>query len=129
MNLKISEMSPESLNNALVDKMKNSGPDGRYFFVDYTDLRPFNVSAQFISQGIHTTFKRQYNDTVNFNIKQINSTKSKLTAFSISRIAGAYCDDGQNYKNIVTLVKSLGKLRRFLILYKELYSKVVFYLR
>jgi len=33
---------------------------------------------------------------------------SLLTAFSISQIDGAYCDAGQNYKNIVTVVKNLG---------------------
>ena len=31
-----------------------------------------------------------------------------LTAFSISQIAGAFCDDGQNYKNIVLGIKSMG---------------------
>lgn len=109
--MNILDLSPENLNTALVEKMKNSGPDGRYFFVDYTDLRPYNKSAHFISQGIHTTFKRQYNDTVNFVIKPVDSRniQSKLTAFSISQIAGAYCDDGQNYKNLIALVKSLGE--------------------
>lgn len=28
--------------------------------------------------------------------------------FSTSQIAGAYCDAGQNYKNIIQVVKALG---------------------
>ena len=30
-------------------------------------------------------------------------------SFSISRIEGAFCDAGQNYKNLVGFVKGLGK--------------------
>lgn len=33
---------------------------------------------------------------------------SYLQGFSISRIEGAYCDDGQNFKNLVGFVKGLG---------------------
>ena len=33
-----------------------------------------------------------------------------LQAFSISGIAGAYCDEGQNYKNLIELIKELGKI-------------------
>ena len=32
-----------------------------------------------------------------------------LQAFSISQIATAYCDEGQNYKNLVGYVKGLSK--------------------
>ena len=32
-----------------------------------------------------------------------------LQAFSISEIATAYCDEGQNYKNLVGYVKGLSK--------------------
>ena len=32
-----------------------------------------------------------------------------LQAFSISEIYGAFCDAGQNYKNLVGFVKGLGK--------------------
>jgi hypothetical protein len=35
--------------------------------------------------------------------------QSKLSAFSISQIAGAYCDDGQNYKNLKQLIRGLSK--------------------
>ena len=34
-----------------------------------------------------------------------------LQAFSISQIATAYCDEGQNYKNLVGYVKGLSKSR------------------
>lgn len=32
-----------------------------------------------------------------------------MRAFSISQIAGAYCDAGQNYKNLVGLMKGLSE--------------------
>ena len=35
-----------------------------------------------------------------------------MQVHSISQIGGAYCDDGQNYKNIAVLLKSLGFLYR-----------------
>ena len=45
-------------------------------------------------------------------VVNMDHVQSKLTAFSISQIDGAFCDDGQNYKNVVTLVKGLGKYWR-----------------
>ena len=34
---------------------------------------------------------------------------SHFQSFSISRIVGAFCDEGQNYKNLVGFVKGLEK--------------------
>lgn len=93
------------------------------------DLRPYNESdhSQFIMQGIHTTLVHHYNDTLNFLVisaDNITSTVhvssqnyqaarmlliSIIQAFSISEIATANCDMGQNYKNLVGYVKGLGK--------------------
>lgn len=47
---------------------------------------------------------------------------SKLSAFSISQIHGAYCDDGQNYKNLILLVKGLSK---FSLYFKNLMKDFV----
>ena len=54
----------------------------------------------------------KYNDTLNFVIYPENGTifSSRLSSFSISQIATAYCDDGQNYKNLIQLIKGLGML-------------------
>ena len=47
-----------------------------------------------------------------------------LQAFSISEIATAYCDDGQNYKNLVGYVKGLSKFNnaRFILSTPPFYS-------
>lgn len=52
----------------------------------------------------------RYNDTLNFAVynESGNFFQSRVNAFSISQIATAYCDAGQNYKNLVGLIKSLG---------------------
>ena len=106
-----------------------------YSFVATEDLRPYNISASYILQviykillseiydnylilvlfnkGIHTTFVKKYNDTLNLVIYPNKSSyMSKLSAFSISQIHGAYCDDGQNYKNLILLIKGLSMLRK-----------------
>lgn len=49
-----------------------------------------------------------YNDTINFLLTAEEGGKStSVTAFSISQIAGAYGDEGQNYYNIVQLFDSI----------------------
>ncbi|CAH1258728.1 Hypp2059 [Branchiostoma lanceolatum] len=93
--------------------LKNGGADNRYRFSGGDDLRPYNVSASFILQGVHMTLVHHYNDTLNFVLKDsmkpsIKPLGATLDAFSISQIAGAYCDDGQNYKNLVGFVKGLN---------------------
>jgi hypothetical protein len=78
----------------------------------FGDLRPFHPEAvSFIGQAYHATLKRIYNDTLNFLIyapKPDLPNASRMQVHSISQIGGAYCDDGQNYKNIAVLLKSLG---------------------
>ncbi len=63
---------------------------------------------------------KKYNDTLNFVIynapTESNYYNSKLNAFSISQIHGAYCDEGQNYKNLISLIKDISK-RKTLNLY------------
>ena len=47
-------------------------------------------------------------------------SSSLSQAFSISQIEGAYCDKGQNYKNLVGFVKGLGN---FIITSNHYYSR------
>ena len=44
------------------------GDDGRYTFVNSSDLRPYKEKsgAQFLMQAMHTTLTHHYSDTLNF---------------------------------------------------------------
>ena len=101
----------------------------RYTFVNGTDYRPDNITAgvKYQLQAIHRTLVHHYNDTLDMLVisKDMSMTTVRVCTqiyivfsvkiifnpqgFSISRIEGAYCDDGQNYKNLVGFVKGLGK--------------------
>ncbi len=104
------------------------GDDGRYKFVNSTDYRSDNITVKYQLQGIHSTKIMHYNDTLDFlvlmgerptssvvKVRQTENSVNKvscilsLQGFSISRIEGAYCDAGQNYKNLVGLMKGLSK--------------------
>ena len=69
-----------------------------------TDQKP----VDFIGQTWHATADGKYNDTINFTLAPIGKNKEGcvIKAFSISQIAGAYNDEGQNYFNIVQLINS-----------------------
>ncbi|XP_071827736.1 uncharacterized protein [Apostichopus japonicus] len=99
--------SSETIYNTFVTSLKAGGADGRYTFIGGSDLRKYNVSADFILQGWHTTLEHHYNDTLDFTFSVASSKETVVRAFSISQIAGAYCDAGQNYKNLVGLIKGL----------------------
>mmetsp|Transcript_17424 Transcript_17424/g.31795 ORF Transcript_17424/g.31795 Transcript_17424/m.31795 type:complete len:174 (+) Transcript_17424:34-555(+) len=94
----------------------NGGPDGHYALqmtaegtLGFADLSPYNKSIDFIGQAVHTTLApNYYNDTINLSIAKTTDGKgSVIEAFSISQIAGAYCDDGQNYFNVMNVITSL----------------------
>lgn len=93
-----------------------NGPDGRYSLQPmaeggegFADLTQYNLTVSYIGQVYHTTASGTYNDTVDFTMAPDPATGgSFLKIFSISQIGGAWCDSGQNYKNVVTLVKGLG---------------------
>eukprot|EP00470_Lotharella_oceanica_P004459 CAMPEP_0170167132 /NCGR_PEP_ID=MMETSP0040_2-20121228/622_1 /TAXON_ID=641309 /ORGANISM="Lotharella oceanica, Strain CCMP622" /LENGTH=163 /DNA_ID=CAMNT_0010405057 /DNA_START=64 /DNA_END=555 /DNA_ORIENTATION=+ len=94
------------LNNTIM----GGGPDGRYFETtlaegvhNVADLHPLGVPV-YIAKTIHTTAKRVYNDSIDMTITD-SAGGATLRAFSISQVGGAYCDAGQNFKNIVTLIK------------------------
>ena len=97
----------------------------------FYDRRPYKQEqdsggADFIGQALHTTINGKYNDTINLSLspttttisarnnhnnkkkKKQNSVKGTIiSAFSISDIAGAYCDSGQNYWNLLQLIDSI----------------------
>lgn len=84
--------------------MTAEGTDG------FADLRPYDKPVDFIGQAIHTTLAPNfYNDSVSMTIAPTDvGSGSVIEAFSYSLIAGAYCDDGQNYYNIMSLVTSIS---------------------
>lgn len=104
------DLPPDKVNAAMVENLKKGGADGRYRYVGEYDLRPYNEPdhSQFIMQGIHSTLVHHYNDTLNFLVMSSDNITSTVHAFSISEIATANCDMGQNYKNLVGYVKGLG---------------------
>ncbi|XP_064602455.1 uncharacterized protein LOC135468241 isoform X2 [Liolophura sinensis] len=102
------EASTLDVYNLMVDNLKKGGADSRYTYKGGQDLRPYNTTADFVLQAWHTTLKNHYNDTLDFTVLPSSTGFTSVTAFSISQIAGAYCDAGQNYKNLVGYVKGLN---------------------
>lgn len=94
------------------------GADGRYEpgltaegTMGFADLIPYNKSVDYIGRFKHTTVGN-YTDTINIIVAPRTTVDSAATsvqvrAFSISDIGGAYCDSGQNYKNLVALFRCL----------------------
>ncbi|XP_065890748.1 uncharacterized protein [Dysidea avara] len=105
------DIPPLTVNNAMIEYLKKGGADGRYRFTGVYDLRPYGEKdhSQFIMQGIHSTLVHHYNDTLNFLVISPNNKTTTVRAFSTSQIATAYCDEGQNYKNLVGYVKGLSQ--------------------
>ena len=109
--------------NAMNATIVEGGPDKLYTpkmtaegTLTFGDLRPYGKDVDFIGQTYHETQNGLYTDTINFTLKPtldsasgVNGTYVK--AFSISQIAGAYGDDGQNYFNIVQLMESIPLLK------------------
>ena len=87
-----------------------SGPDGLYTCqptaggnLGFDDLSSIDaVDADYIGQAWHQTINGMYNDTINFAIEP-SGDGTVITAFSISQIAGALGDAGQNYLNLIQL--------------------------
>ncbi|EDV23362.1 uncharacterized protein TRIADDRAFT_57909 [Trichoplax adhaerens] len=94
----------------MVTNFMKGGADHRYKFVKGSNLTTFKnpENVQYLLQAIHRTKVHKYNDTLNIAIYKMDNSTSVAKGFSISQIAGAYCDHGQNYKNLVGFVKGLG---------------------
>lgn len=67
--------TPGAISERLTKMIRPGGPDGRYALTPlasgqsgFTDLRQFDVPAQFIGQAKHTTAKQGYEDTINMAI-------------------------------------------------------------
>eukprot|EP00286_Rhodomonas_abbreviata_P001820 CAMPEP_0181289338 /NCGR_PEP_ID=MMETSP1101-20121128/831_1 /TAXON_ID=46948 /ORGANISM="Rhodomonas abbreviata, Strain Caron Lab Isolate" /LENGTH=134 /DNA_ID=CAMNT_0023393557 /DNA_START=252 /DNA_END=656 /DNA_ORIENTATION=+ len=101
--------------NKLNTSLTAGGPDGRYIpmmtaegTLTFGDISAYHPEVTYIGQAWHTTTNLEYNDTINFLLKPEQDGKSTgVYAVSISQIAGAYGDDGQNYFNILQLFDSV----------------------
>lgn len=114
LNVYIKGVRTVDVMDALNSTVVAGGPDNLYIpqptagaFV-FSDLRPYNISVDFLGQTWHTTVNGLYNDTVNLQLSPTDEGEStNVVAFSISQIGGAYGDDGQNYYNIFQLFDSI----------------------
>merc|ERR1711907_317215 len=73
----------------------------------FGDLKQFGSpnGVDWIGQVFHQTPK-PYTDTIDINIRKEKGGDVVIKAFSLSQIGGALGDNGQNYKNIVNLLKA-----------------------
>jgi hypothetical protein len=106
-----SKIDPKPLVDKIAGLIKTGGPDNRYVPVERNTVQPWNSETSFVVQAIHETAKKLYNDTMHFAATADDAGNTTLLVFSHSQdlIDGnfAYGDHGQNYKNIITLVKAL----------------------
>eukprot|EP00455_Lapot_gusevi_P008141 TRINITY_DN13511_c0_g1_i2.p1 TRINITY_DN13511_c0_g1~~TRINITY_DN13511_c0_g1_i2.p1 ORF type:complete len:191 (+),score=55.23 TRINITY_DN13511_c0_g1_i2:76-573(+) len=110
------DLPAKSLKMKLEDLLRSGGPDHLYSLQvpagssvpEFCDIKQYNKGGDYMGQAIHTTRVYRFNDTVNFFLTAKSETQTVLKVFSLSQIAGALCDEGQNYKNIIGVVKALG---------------------
>jgi len=105
-------MGVDEAHKALQSYLEDGGADGLFAFVGGSG--GLNIAAEHgstwdsIFQGTHTTIKARYVDTLNFAIRSTESGGSIVRAFSISDIAGALGDEGQNRRTISLMGQDLG---------------------
>jgi len=97
---------------ALQSYLEDGGADGLFAYVGGSG--GLNIPASqgsiwdSIFQGTHTTIKARYVDTLDFAIRSAKDGGSTVRAFSISNIAGALGDEGQNRRTISLMGQDLG---------------------
>mmetsp|Transcript_18111 Transcript_18111/g.30251 ORF Transcript_18111/g.30251 Transcript_18111/m.30251 type:complete len:184 (+) Transcript_18111:31-582(+) len=109
------------LNTSLVVELLNTslakgGPDGHYtqsFLVEgvkgFADLRPYKQKVDFIGQATHmTSGAPHYNDTIDITVTPTAKGGAYISLFSISQIGGAFGDQGQNYKNLIMIIRDVS---------------------
>eukprot|EP00929_Paragymnodinium_shiwhaense_P108997 TRINITY_DN75354_c0_g1_i1.p1 TRINITY_DN75354_c0_g1~~TRINITY_DN75354_c0_g1_i1.p1 ORF type:complete len:189 (-),score=42.53 TRINITY_DN75354_c0_g1_i1:259-825(-) len=107
----VSEGTEEAM-KTLNASLAGGGPDGFYQLqptaeggFGFGDLRPYKKPIDFIGKVTHlTSGPGHYTDMVTITIAP-HAAGSVIDMFSVSLIGGAFCDAGQNYKNIVMAMK------------------------
>merc|ERR1719277_923212 len=106
-----SSSSPPEVYNKIVAYLKSGGSDGLFKSTGGAaglELATPDGAWTAIFQGMHTTFKARYNDTVNFAILRKGDGSSVVRVFSISNVAGALGDEGQNRRTVSMLAEAVG---------------------
>jgi len=106
-----SSLGAASLFDKVVVHLKAGGMDGLFNYTGGAgglSLPNSDGSWTAIFQGTHTTFKERYLDTVNFAIRELPEGGSMVRIFSVSGIAGALEDMGQNRRTVSLLGSGLG---------------------
>lgn len=84
---------------------------GSFFALDQGGCRSLSSSEthdRFLCQAAHTTTGHyHFKDTINIKVGASGPKGTPVNFFSISNIAGALGDAGQNYKNIQLIVRAL----------------------
>lgn len=106
-----SSLGPEGLFRNVTAYLESGGKDGLFNYTGGTGgLKIATQEGPWTAtfQGTHTTFKARYVDTINFAIRQLPQGGSTVRVFSISNIAGALGDMGQNRRTVSLLGSELG---------------------
>jgi len=89
---------------------RRSGPQPPSMQDPTDDLTPYEGAKpwMYILQGTHQTSGLHYEDTINVAIKQDAGAETVVARlFSTSEIHGALGDDGQNFKNVMTVLQDV----------------------
>jgi len=106
-----SSLEPASLFDTIRAHLKTGGTDGLFNYTGGSgglNLATPEGPWTTIFQGTHTTFKQRYVDTINFAIRKSPQGGSMVRIFSISDVAGALGDAGQNRRTVALLGSKLG---------------------
>jgi hypothetical protein len=100
------EKQSQEVSDSVKAYLKSGGADGLFGLVDGADAIAYQGWYS-ILQGTHTTFINKYNDTLNFAIRPLPQGGSLVRVFSISNLAGALADAGQNHRTVTLLGSAL----------------------
>lgn len=105
-----SDLSPAELFDKVKSYLESGGSDGLFSYVSGAGgLRVSSPAGAWTSifQGKHETFVKHYNDTLDFAVREAPGG-STIRIFSISDIAGALGDNGQNHRTVSMLGRDLN---------------------
>mmetsp|Transcript_60257 Transcript_60257/g.111739 ORF Transcript_60257/g.111739 Transcript_60257/m.111739 type:complete len:269 (-) Transcript_60257:64-870(-) len=102
------EFLPVEAASSLKSYLAKGGMDGLFRFTGESDLSAFSIGWTWISQGTHTTYKERYIDTLDFNFRPDADGSTIVRAFSISDVAGALGDMGQNHRTLKIISDDLN---------------------
>lgn len=109
--------TPGEVFNAITSYLQQGGSDGLFAYVGGAGgLAGIPGDWTSIFQGKHQTYVNKYNDTLDFAVRPAPQGGSKVRVFSISDIAGALGDMGQNHRTVSLLGADL-KLGAMTILF------------